>query len=337
MNYQELIDIGILLSQLGIQTTEYRFRFSGCCPSFTHRDEHPSWSLYKNTGYHVCFSCGFQGSLNHLVKYFTGKTIWEYCQIGQPENYLFKKSLDKDSSKVNNKLKQEKKVSLSSGKLYSIYSNREVINYLLKRKIHPDFIKYFKIKYCIEAKFNHTTYKNRILIPIEENSELLSVEGRDFTEIQKEKVLYPDGATVNTLFNYDNLDKNKPLIIIEGIMDLHKIWQYITKNVTCTFGSMLTFRQIELLQQFDCIFIPDNDKAGYNMLKRFDEYSDREFEVAELPIRCYKIINRNKIVVPEDPGQAYIRELKYALSYRKRAVRYFMEKTGIVDNKKVTW
>lgn len=337
MNYQRLINTKILLLQLGISFREFGSRFTGRCPNISHRDKNPSWTVYKNTGYHICFSCGFQGSLNHLVKYLTGKTIWEFCQISQPENYMFKKFLDKKSEKKHQELNRGSFIYQSLGNLYSVYSDSRVVNYLLKRKVHPDFIKFFGIKYCNEAVFNYQKYKDRLLIPIREGGRLLSMEGRDFTENQEKKVLYPKGATVNTLFNFDNLDHNKPLIVVEGLMDLHKIWSHITRNVTCTFGNVLTFRQIGLLQNFDCIFMPDNDEAGYNMLIRFDEHTEKEFEIAELPVRYYKILNGKKVLVPGDPGEAFIRELKYALSYKKRAARFFMEKTGIVNNNKITW
>lgn len=91
------------------------------------------------------------------------------------------------------------------------------------------------------------------------------IDNSIFLFLLKPKVLYPSGSIINeTLFNIDNLDFNKDLWASEGMGSIPKIYENISKNVTCTFGSEITDSQIEYLKKFNKrkIIIPDNDEAS---------------------------------------------------------------------------
>ena len=87
--------------------------------------------------------------------------------------------------------------------------------------------------------------------------------------LKQSKVLYsPDSKVKTTLWNIDNLDFNSILYIVEGLGSIPKIYNYITKNVTCTFGSSVTEEQIECLKKFKKIIVlPDFDEAGEKMVE----------------------------------------------------------------------
>lgn len=65
-------DLESVLAQLGVEilrTTDDEV--TGRCPMHLQRtgkeDEHPSWSVNRDSGVHNCFSCGYKGTLHGLV------------------------------------------------------------------------------------------------------------------------------------------------------------------------------------------------------------------------------------------------------------------------------
>lgn len=119
-------------------------------------------------------------------------------------------------------------------------------------------------------------------------------DGRELTDpppnivyLMQRKCLYPYGFNVNkTIYNIDNLDRTKPLIMREGITGIAKIWYYISKNVTALFGADVT-HQKEILNQFQhLILIPDMDDAGDIMVSNMARHFDREkFSVWLTPLQ----------------------------------------------------
>lgn len=107
------------------------------------------------------------------------------------------------------------------------------------------------------------------------------------------KVKYePESKLKSTLFNRENLNKDEPLYLVEGIGSVPKIWSYISKNCTCTFGSTLTKHQLNFLKEFkEIIIIPDSDIAGEKM------------------VRDVSAVNTNTNVIPiqyEDTDDEYV-------------------------------
>ena len=90
------------------------------------------------------------------------------------------------------------------------------------------------------------------------------IENEILLYLLDKKVKYLSGSRIKeTIFNIDQLDRNKILWLCEGTGSLGKLWKYISKNCSCTFGSEISMAQIEYLKQFKQInIIPDNDLAG---------------------------------------------------------------------------
>jgi len=123
----------------------------------------------------------------------------------------------------------------------------------------PELKGQFK-KYIIDNKIefkNYVIYKNGQIVSDDTLLYLLD-----------KKVKYEKYSAIKeTIWNIDNLDYNKILYLVEGIGSLPKIYNYISKNCTCTFGSKITEAQLEYLRKFKhIIIIPDNDEAGFNMV-----------------------------------------------------------------------
>jgi DNA primase len=98
------------------------------------------------------------------------------------------------------------------------------------------------------------------------------------------KVLYEaNSALKSILWNIDNLDYEKDLIVCEGFGSIPKIYQYYSTNVTCTFGSKISDEQILLLNEFKGkkIFLSDWDEPSYSMLTKIRNYVENVFVFSE--------------------------------------------------------
>ena len=106
-------------------------------------------------------------------------------------------------------------------------------------------------------------------MPLVKDRVIQTYEGRAIDKTLKPKVLYPKGSRMEFIFNYDNLDRNKPLYVVEGLMDVPPIWANISKNVTCTFGSNIRLKQLLQLGSFkELVLIPDMDIPGLKMVQK---------------------------------------------------------------------
>lgn len=134
------------------------------------------------------------------------------------------------------------------GDLYDINSYRQFDKITLK---------YFGIKYCANNK--------RIVVPIYQNNVLVGVTMRRTTPHPAKWLHQPAGIqTGNYLYNVDNIQKMKPIIVTEGIWDAMNYWQHGYENVVATFGCHMTQRQEQMLLQntFNVLLAYDPDKAG---------------------------------------------------------------------------
>ena len=291
------IDYRQVLEQLGIQYSEKGNSYVALCPNPTHDDNNPSWHMDKNTSQHYCFSCGFKGNIYTLVYDLTGKGLHKFLGIERNNTYSLNNIYYRSSSRFHGNTKDEYKPKRQhkvkkklpdltiEGNQFDVFSNPEVKAYAEKIGMSKEYADYFNITYVKFAIVNDiSTFYNRLLFPVVENGKTVSVEGRAYTEKEKPKVLYPKGGTSNTLWNIDNLDPDQPVIVCEGIKDTVKIWQHYSRNVTSTFGSMITNRQKKLLRKYPHIILfPDHDSAGYKMIDDFDEFYPHEFQVALPP------------------------------------------------------
>jgi hypothetical protein len=321
LSYQELelvYPVRTILDNLGLNRIEESssyFKFS----SPFREDKNPSMVLYKKNLFCIDFASGYRASLFKLVKDMTGQTLYTYTDI-DPKKFssnIFKSSL------IGEKISfpERRKSLVIEGKLSSVESYDEALNYCNERNVFKEFRKDFDIKYSPFTKINGTTFSKRLCIPVIENNKLVSMEGRDVTRKQKTKVLYPKGGSVSTLFNIDNLKRDEPLVVVEGIMDIPKIWKYFTKNITTTFGIMITNKQRELLNTFsDVILFPDGDEAGRRMISEFDNFYEGEFRVA--------------YIEGVDPGDAFMKDVEKVILNPISSVNYFLEESQLFEKKK---
>jgi DNA primase len=182
-------------------------------------------------------------------------------------------------------------------------------DYLLKRNFDPDLL---ERKYKIRGT-NHIDglWKFRIIIPIYFKNQLVSFTSRAIYEDMepryltlaknKERICHK-----NILYNYDNCVKKhgkNSIILVEGLFDVMNLGD----NTVCTFGTSVTSYQLQLLSEFDSIFIifDPEEQAQKKALKLARNLAVLNKQVENLYIKDI-----------EDPGamtEEQVKELKEEL------------------------
>ena len=300
------------LSEIGCtRIKEEGNRWSASSPF--REDKNPSFYMYKDTLHWEDPGNVDEpkGSINRLCWLKLHKSLKEHLNYNVEEkrnNAFLPKRKTEEKPRVFIRQKDYSPsdyelVVQGTGIDYNLQRNPEALEYARSRFMNDEFIDFFHIGYSKKsfiylrkkgeelANPSKTPFYKRLIIPIIEDGVIASVEGRDVTRHQTPKCLYPasyqgsiGGSNYRRLFNIDNLDRNKPLIICEGIMDTVRIWQSITKNVTCTYGSSLKRRLLEDINEFrDVIVFSDSDAGGLTAMRHMDEYYKKDFKVAQLP------------------------------------------------------
>ena len=277
------LDVEATLRDLGFNYVKRGNDLLIHCPSGIHTDKNPSLRVHSTKGMFNCFACGYKGNLITLARDM-GKNI---------NSFLDKANIDfaklEEERRLEELRKEEERKSLKilfTGEQKSFFDNPRMRNYLANKVsiLDDQFIKDRKITYCtyVEVISNHlkddedvkpTKFINRILFPIFDpvTKHLVNIEGRTFKNATP-KTIYPRGAVTDLLYNYENCDLSKPIILVEGIKDFCKVWN-IDTNVVATFNPFLQERQLKQLMTFesDIIVFIDNDDAGWNGLEKLDD------------------------------------------------------------------
>jgi twinkle protein len=130
------------------------------------------------------------------------------------------------------------------------------INFFKDRCIKNETVKYFKIYL---GKYNN---EDALCFPYFYQGKLANIKYR-----LKNKDFRQEKDPYSTLWNIDNIDYSKELIIVEGEMDCLSLYQYGMKNVVSVPCGVSNLNWIdnnwEELEQLNSIILAlDNDKAG---------------------------------------------------------------------------
>jgi len=294
-----------VLSQLNIKIEKRLANnniLAKCFINPNHEDKDPSCNVNLVTGIIHCFGC--KENTNIIKVYQNRFGIADYreaekCVFG------FSSGINVDYINVDFIDNLKKKEIVKEDQLYfpdlflSELKNIDSIPYIKDRGWAQEFIDFFNVKHCfsdnyidyaiipiVSEKLNIKTFEARKIFEVQYFQKLLNSKSNSLERFRakfkshkkeykdsiqydyliKAKVLYPSGSPVTDLiFNYDNLDFNEDLILVEGLASIPKIWSNITKNVTCCFGSTFTDIQMNLLRKFNkrIILVTDNDLASY--------------------------------------------------------------------------
>jgi len=220
-----------------------------------------------------CFNCGESGSFLELFCRFEGLTINEAKKelFGFDSDYLIQKLSKRKKDKVIKEIEHENhdwllddciglNIEPVSTVFYSSYLNL-LKQFYRDRKIDKDFDIFIAYK---------GDYKGRFIIPIYDEYKHIvyfqarRVPGFDILPKYKNPTLTKGGI----ILNREKFDREKYIIVTEGVIDAYTIGN----QGTCSFGTNITeefLKELISLTDRGVIIALDNDKAGYNSLKKF--------------------------------------------------------------------
>ena len=221
-----------------------------------------------------CFNCGESGSFLDLYSRLEGiskghayKILYEH-DVSQFDSESIRKKYAEEQME---EIKTESFVfqdilsdCLAPGDNAGGYVSQKFQNYLL------NFIKLRKIPENIKIFVAYKgKYKGRIIIPIyDEKNNLIYFQGRAVNDSIKPKYLNPDLDKTTVIFNISRFERDKYIIITEGLLDAFMV----QPQGTTSLGSSITEEFIkELLTKSDkgAILAYDNDKPGQDSMLKF--------------------------------------------------------------------
>lgn len=266
-----------LLDKHGIHYEDKGDEVMCLCLNPNHDDKRlGSFYINKKKKFAYCFSCGFKANIYKL-----NKILGEDIQDAKFRTYKFTKSL-RPVDKAQDKKKRVKKITYPKpviiGKLLEPFDNPDIMSFLNKIGIYDrKFIEDYGIKYTEYSEMiaddlygnpdvDYTKMRERICIPIHHNGKLINIECRTYTG-GTPKVKYIKGCSMQTLFNYENIDRTKPVVLTESIKNLCKIWN-VYPNVIAMFHAIPSENQLRMLNKINSIiFFADNDAGSFGELK----------------------------------------------------------------------
>lgn len=163
--------------------------------------------------------------------------------------------------------------------------SKRIVAWLKRRNLTSEYMKY-NPKFMISMEDDTFGW---LVIPTFYHGEIIEIQMRNV--VQKDFRIYKNEDNDFVIYNYDDLDFSRPVIIHEGPFDALFI-----ENSTCQFG--VSKSKEHLIQYFidrniELIFMFDNDQAGYDGLaKLYDKYGNRfKAFVWDYSLRMYKDVN----------------------------------------------
>lgn len=282
--------------------------YFGVCPF--HDDHNPSMSVSPDKQIYTCFVCGASGNVFNFVSEYEKVSYYEAVKlvgnkigidvdIGNIKKENVKKSPLYDMYEISAKVYQNN-INTNFGK--------KAKEYLKNRQIDESIIKEFRIGLSttnttivdvLKNKFElsdilksglctqrgndiYDIYKNRIMFPLWDlNGNVIGFSGRVYDEDSDNKYINTMETEIfkksNLLYNYhiakDEARKSKEVILVEGFMDVIRLYSIGIRNVVATMGTAITKNHVSLIRKLskDIILMFDGDKAGDKATKSFLE------------------------------------------------------------------
>ncbi len=307
--------------------------YFGICPF--HDDHNPSMSVSNEKQMYKCFVCGAAGNVFNFVKdyekisyYEAVKKVADKAGIAVSIDTNFKKN-------DNNKFSDQYEIYDISNKFYQNNLNTSLgkiaRSYLEKRNISEDVIKKFQIglslndnnltKLLLKKGFDndilvksgiavkrdnnvYDIYRDRIMFPLWDiNGKTIGFSGRIYEGNDQSKYINTMETDIfkkgSLLYNYDNAResvlKQDEIIVVEGFMDVIRLYTIGIYNVVATMGTAITNEQVNLIRKLtkNVLLMFDGDSAGAKATGSFIEVSkDIDFDI--------KIVRLEEDLDPDD-------------------------------------
>lgn len=341
--------------------------FFGVCPF--HDDNNPSMSVSYDKQIYKCFSCGASGNVFNFVM------DYEHVDFKEALNILAKRagiSIGNINISSQNKYDKYYKMYDLSLKFYQNNINssygKDAKEYLYKRGINDELIKHFKIglsllekdkltKILLEKDYTkkememyglgngfNDLYVNRIMFPLfDVSSKVVGFSGRIYNSSSDSKYINTKETPIfkkgEMLYNFyeakDFVRLEKKIIVVEGFMDVIRLYSVGIKNVVALMGTSLTKEQISLLKRLsNNVYLSlDGDEAGLKAMANIGSVLEENgFNV--------RIIKLSSNLDPDEFILKYKKEGYMALydnpmSYSEFKIDYMKERSNLssVDDK----
>lgn len=251
------------LEKLGIKVhSETDSEIRCFCPF--HEDDNPSSSFSKSKGVFNCFVCGGE-TLDSLIDKL-GEDGLEYSYGVDDLQKKLKEMVTIDQ--------EEEDADFFSSDFVRINYKNECPTYLLNR-ISFECVTNFDLHLCSNTK---SKFDKRIIFPVYYEDKK-SFVARDYTDLASRKYLFPSGMKKS---KYIFGEIGEEVIVVEGVFDVMKLWDYGFKNSICVFGISPGFEQIKKLLSSGVkriILYADGDDGGLKLIQSFSEKYNRLFEI----------------------------------------------------------
>ena len=301
----------VLISRGG---THFNFRcpFCGDSKKNNHKRRFHLQFTSETEIFFNCFNCETRGNFYDLyghIKGYSSKEAFSIINKFNPE--LIRKQL------LNNSFKQNSQNEASSILTnFDIFLNRfclkedSVINGF-KEKILIDKLVEFKSQrgienypcyICKQGKFD-----KRIIIPIIENNHCVYFQGRATSNDIEPKYLNPSVEKENIILNKENFDRNKFIIITEGILDA---LTFDNQGTTC-LGSVVKDSFLKELFKYTnkgVILALDGDETGKKKMLKIHSESSFKQKLLYFFLDTYKDWNEFHTKMPTFDLYKYVTE-----------------------------
>ncbi len=274
--------------------------FFGVCPF--HSDHSPSMSVSKEKQIYTCFSCGATGNVYNFIMDYENVSFIEAVKIVANKAGFILNINDDLKTDKNKKLYDIYNISQKFYMNNINTANGiDAKKYLEKRNINNDCIKEFGIGLAIDSrdsllklllnknydakdiekaglviKNNYgysDMYSDRIMFPLFDlTGKIVGYSGRVYNKDIKPKYYNTKETEIfkkgETLYNYhkakESVRENNKLIVVEGFMDVIRMYTIGITNVVAAMGTAVTKNQALLMKRLsnEIILCFDGDEAG---------------------------------------------------------------------------
>lgn len=277
------------------------------CPF--HDDHNPSMSISSEKQIYTCFVCGASGNVFNFVQNYEKISFTEAVNkvantLGI--NLNISNEISKPKQTHNDKYYNMFDIANKyyQNNIKTVYG-KKALEYLYKRNINDEIIKEFEIGLSLndnnvskllktknytddeltniglcgkKDNFLYDIFRNRIMFPLHDTlGKVVGFSGRIYNNEpenkyvnSKESIIFKKGKMLynyERAFNYSR--EKKQIIVVEGFMDVIRLYTIGIKNVVATMGTAITKEHADLIRKLskNVVLCFDGDKAGEKATK----------------------------------------------------------------------
>lgn len=309
-------DIPAALTALGIEFTVKGNEATALCPEPTHDDGSPSWSCNLNTGKHHCFSCGFGGSFEWLVR------VVKQARKGEAVAWIRTQKI-----RLGTDLPAPRVPTVSEADLWE--ARFPPPEWLADRRISRE------AAVSAEVLFNDRTKEWIFPYRDPETDKLIGWQSKGTGEDKYVVKNFPPKVKKgHTLFGFKDLKRtgtSGSVVMVESPVDVAVFKTHGIDRVVSPFGTGLTDFQVNLLWPYvdEIIWAFDFDNAGQKAVSKW--ILENPFGRQKSRVFNYGYVRkiRGAYVHPPgdgtDPGDLTGQQLKYGVQFATPASFTYFE------------